>query len=315
MELDIPPGLVFVRDLASHGIDDRGLRRAAERGTAVRLRRGVYFNGPWKTLTAEERYRLRCEAVARATREPPVLSHQSAAAILGLPSLDSWVNDVHITIEPAAGGRSRNGVRRHVGVVPAASRIEVDGMLVTNVPRTVIDLATTASFRSAVAAADFALRARAPLTSRDELWAEFTAMRPFNNMRRAQRVLEFATELSDSPGESLSRVVMHELGFPEPELQAHFTNRDGGDIYTDFYWPEHSVVGEFDGRAKYEREQYLGGFTPEEKLWKEKRREDDVRRHVRRFVRWGWKEAMNPVELRELLDDAGLPRLRIRLLP
>ena len=315
MELDIPQGLVFVRDLVGLGIDDRGLRRAAERGTAVRLRRGVYFNGPWKTLSQNERYRLRCEAVVRGRKLPPVLSHQSAAAVLGLPTLDPWTSDVHVTIETATGGRSRDGIRKHIGVVPQASRIQVDGMLVTNVPRTIIDIAATGSFRSAVVAADFALRARAPLTSRAELSAEFDAMRPFNNMRRARRVLDFATDLSDSPGESLSRVVMHELGYPEPQLQAKFADRSGRDVFTDFYWPDFSVVGEFDGRAKYERKEYLEGFTPEEKLWREKLREDDVRRHVRRFVRWGWTEAMNPAALRELLDEAGLPRLRIRLLP
>ena len=48
----------------------------------------------------------------------------------------------------------------------------------------------------------------------------------------------------------MSRVVIWRLGLPPPELQ--FEVIINGEVYrTDFAWPEHRVLGEFDGKVKY----------------------------------------------------------------
>ena len=45
------------------------------------------------------------------------------------------------------------------------------------------------------------------------------------------------------------------------------------------------------------------------KMLAEKRREDELRRLVSRFVRWNWDEAWSGVPLADLLHSAGLPRV------
>ena len=44
---------------------------------------------------------------------------------------------------------------------------------------------------------------------------------------------------------------MRELGLPAPELQHDLCDRGRFVARLDFWWPEHGVVGEFDGRSKY----------------------------------------------------------------
>ena len=45
----------------------------------------------------------------------------------------------------------------------------------------------------------------------------------------------------------------------------------------DMAWPEHGVLGEFDGKVKYGR-LLLPGESPGDAVFREKRREDEMRR-------------------------------------
>jgi hypothetical protein len=66
------------------------------------------------------------------------------------------------------------------------------------------------------------------------------------------------------------------------------------------------VFGEFDGLSKYHDRELTGGRTAGEVLWEEKRREDRVRRHRPRGVRWGWNDALSAQRLGHLLAAAGI---------
>ncbi|MDM7889461.1 hypothetical protein QUG98_13460 [Curtobacterium sp. RHCJP20] len=73
-----------------------------------------------------------------------------------------------------------------------------------------------------------------------------------------------------------------------------------GRFRVDFWWPSAGIIGEFDGRVKYDHPSTL---------WSEKRREDALRRlpEVRGFARWGIREALDPGLLAPVLLAAGLP--------
>jgi hypothetical protein len=57
----------------------------------------------------------------------------------------------------------------------------------------------------------------------------------------------------------------------------------------DFGWPEQRVIGEFDGRMKYGR-QPDPDVTEGEAVYREKRREDELRAERLAVVRWGWED-------------------------
>jgi hypothetical protein len=176
----------------------------------------------------------------------------------------------------------------------------IGGLAVTDVTRTVVDVARSVEFESAVVAADRALRSRR--TSREQLRECLDRMGPVPGSRVAARVIAFADPLSESVGESRSRVLIHRLALPVPDLQVRVLRADRSEVgRCDFGWEEHRTVGEFDGRIKYGR-LLRPGQAPGDAVFEEKRREDELRDHRWEVARWIWAD----------LDRPGVVGLRIR---
>jgi len=303
--------LLYVRSL-DLDTSRQKLARAARTGEMQRVANGVYLPGSiWRELEDRERYLARIRAVTDTRYSRPVLSHWSAAAIHGLPSIAPWPEDVHVTVGRATGGRSHLKVRRH-GLPFLDDVVEVDGYLVTSVARTVVDLAAVSSFRDGVAVVDRALwidrRGRLPtLATRDDLDAVYRGRMPFRGSVKARAVLEFGTTLADSVFESGSRVSMWQIGCPRPLLQSSFSDYQGIIGETDFDWPDYFMVGEADGQQKYRDPVMRAGRTLEQVLMDEKHRGDRLQAINRKVSRWGWAVGMNPDRLRRHLLAAGLP--------
>jgi hypothetical protein len=235
----------------------------------------------------------------------------------GLPMLAAWPAEVHLLVERSSGGRSKPGIRKHALGLTAEDVTVIDGLQVTTVPRTVVDLSATVDLKSAVAAVDRALlvdphRGFSPLTTKAELLETWERMLPFRGSVRAHAIIEFGTDKSGSPLESGSRVNIALSGFPEPELQHPFII-DGDYYEADFYWRQFNAVGEADGRGKYRDPRMLAGRSAEEVVYLEKLREDAIRRVVSRFTRWDFPIGMNQYRLRSRLLQLGLPMSRPRL--
>jgi len=92
------------------------------------------------------------------------------------------------------------------------------------------------------------------------------------------------------------------LGLPRPILQHDFFDKHGR-MTVDFWWPEFRLIGEFDGAAKYLREEYSGEKSIAERLLDEKAREDRLRALDTTVVRWGWAEASSRSKLWERLGS------------
>ncbi|WP_413602939.1 hypothetical protein [Curtobacterium sp. Curtsp57] len=93
----------------------------------------------------------------------------------------------------------------------------------------------------------------------------------------AHAALDFADHRSDSVGESLARVVLHETGAPRPLLQHEFRSPDGLRALVDFWFPDQGVVVEYDGAVKYRDARTRDGRTPEQVVIAEKTHEDWIR--------------------------------------
>lgn len=189
----------------------------------------------------------------------------------------------------------------HAASLEADEIVVVDGLLVTSVARTVVDLARTTPLDRAVVPADQALRKR--MVTRADLQdaVERSAHRRGNTA--ARRLVAFADECSESPGESRSRVAIARAGLPPPVLQQEIYSAAG--VYigrVDFWWAEYDTVGEFDGAVKYGRS-LKPGQDPGEVVFAEKRREDALRRVVTGVARWVWDEL-------DHFDAVVVPRIR-----
>lgn len=311
--------LTFVRDVVRIGHDDRPLRRDSAAGTVRRIRRGAYADASqWAALKPRERYLVRVLAVVGTRRRMPILAFDSAAAIWGYPRFEAWPGAwpsvVHVIAPSTSGIRSRNGVAVHRDHLDPEDVVEVDGLLVTSPQRTLVDLARVAAPGISVSAIDRALNPNRNTAenriTKVQLEAALERIVSPRGGRKARNVIEFADGMADNPGESVSRVVIFELGFPAPSLQLRHVNPNGGFYYTDFEWPDFMAIGEFDGLGKYLKEEYLGRLTSGEAVVEEKIREDHLRAEHNAFARWTPDELRQPVRLKRILMQAGLPIIR-----
>ena len=216
---------------------------------------------------------------------------------MGLPRVTSWPKRVEL-ISPA---RSSGLIVRHDLTIEGA--VEVAGLNVTSLGRTVVDLGRTEDVRDAVAAADHALHHG--LCTRAALEAEFDCLDPgVPGRAMARLVLDLADGRSMSVGESLSRVQMFLQNLPRPQLQVKVVDGEGVVGYGDFGW--RGVVGEFDGRMKYRVPEGADPRVVQEVLWREKRREDRIRGAGNKVARWVWTDATAPTGMLRLLGAQGI---------
>lgn len=303
------------------GLDGRSLRRAHDRGESTRLVRGVYVPSPtWDTAGDDERYLMRIQAVVMTRQLRPVLTHQSAARVWGIANLGAWPQAVHLLAAVRGTRASTKTVVWHHDAVTDEEIVEVDGYLVTSRLRTMVDLARSQTFGSAVVTLDAGLRAPFVLPNgrkdreitQEELLDAIRRLGTVRGCRQATVAARFADGRSGSAGESVSRVGVYLAGMPAPDLQVAYRSADGHEDITDFTWePRHCrqnqpLLGEFDGKVKYTRDQYLRGRKIEDVVWEEKVREDRLRAPGRGMSRWLWDVALSPRLLRARLLEAGL---------
>jgi hypothetical protein len=292
------------------------LLTARDAGELVAVRRGVYVPAGFEQLSALERHRARAFAVAHQ-RPGVVFAGFTAAVLLGMPVVGEVPDDV-VVLARRASGRRRNGV---VEIV-RASGVHVttaDGATTTSRIDTLLEVARTRPLLTALTMLDAELYVprfgdAGARCSIEELHQTFTAKLRFPGSRRVAAVLDRATHLAETPLETLSRVRIAELGFPEPELQRSVRRSGSGSLaFLDFAWPEHGVWGEADGDGKYLGNAKRNGDlrSTAEIVRDEKMRENEVRAATNwACARWDWAEAWKSGPLRDILLQAGLPRLR-----
>ena len=306
------PELLLSRDIDTAG-DRTEFYSRARRGEFTSVVRGVFVaTSHWASLDRHDRQRLKSAAVDSLSAEPLVFSHSSAAALWRLPRAGRWLDKEHV-LEPVGGSRSTTAITRHTVPVPAQLE-RIDGLLVTTLARTVLDVAATHAFGEGVVATDAALRRTdhplrdVPRTflSKESLLAELELLPVQHGSARARRTIEFSDGLADRPGESLSRVNMHLARLPAPELQVVLFGASGRRYVVDFWWPHCRLIGEFDGEFKYSDPDFMRGRTRHQVLIDEKKREDDLRAAGYAFARWDMAIALSQEKLRSRLMAAGL---------
>ncbi|HEY9312010.1 MAG TPA: hypothetical protein VIQ49_06905 [Williamsia sp.] len=292
-----PDGLIRRSAQVHEGVrGDPEIRRAHRRGSLVRVTRGVYRSAlpgaDAEEQSLDEKYRQLVIAVAGRSKER-VVSHHSAAVMHGLNMLAPERDRVHFYVR--AGGRKDRKVHLHEGPLTRSDVTVIDGVLLTKLAQTACDVARTGSFTQAVAVLDHALRLG---VERDELRSIADRSAKATGIATLRRAIDSADRDSESVGESLSRALMIEwCDIPVPALQTEYREVDGRLIArVDFDWSG-KVVGEFDGRVKYEKYRRPGESVSDAVI-REKRREDRLREEGLLVIRWVWDDLRAPEQLR-----------------
>ena len=208
------------------------------------------------------------------------LSDETAAIALRLPTYRMPAK-VQLT---RAGGSRRTAGRTDVAVadLPTDQVVLIHGVAVTSPARTVVDIARKRPFLEALVTADAALRRG---ISRGQLEAVLATMPRWPGTVAAAEVVRWADGRSESPCESVTRARFILLKLPVPELQVRL--RVDGGRRVDFLWEQVGLVGEADGRVKYQGDDAL------QVLWDEKQRRDAIEEE-RTVIRWTWRQAHAP---------------------
>lgn len=245
------PGVVLARDLP-RGVLDAEVRH----GRLVRVRRGAYLpvEGTSRDDAPGARLRLalaRIVAVAAQLGCSPVVSHQSAALVWGLPA---WhlPTSVHLLHPVRRSVRSAVDVTWHHstwhhGRSGRQEPVAFSGLCVTGLEQTVVDCLTTAGPLDAVVVADAALARGADRVEVDRLLSTLGSRR---GVARGRELLDLAADGAESPWESVCRVVVQAVGLPAPETQVR-VDTDLGRFYADLGWRRWRLLVEFDGAVKY----------------------------------------------------------------
>lgn len=223
--------------------------------------RGVYAVG-WPRLTRERRWM----AAVLACGDRAALSHRSAASLWGIAAEKRGAIDISV--------RRRSELRRpglRVRGRPSLSAEDIvirDGIPVTTVVRTLVDLATELGphpLERSVNEAD-----KLDLIDPETLRSALDAYAGEPGVKTLRDLLDKRTfRLSDSYLEILFRAIARRAGLPAP-LTKHVVN--GFEV--DFFWPELGLVVETDGLryhrtpatqardARRDRAHVLAGMTP-----------------------------------------------------
>ena len=145
-----------------------------------------------------------------------VVSHVSAAVLLGLRVWDVPLTAVHVTRDRTSGGRC--GRRLHLHTTPLADGdvVEIDGVPVTAPARTVVDTARAVPFAAGVVVADAALEAGLDPAELQEA-VERAGRRPRH--ARARRVVAFADGAARASASRAAGSCWTRRGIPRPVLQ------------------------------------------------------------------------------------------------
>lgn len=156
-----------------------------------------------------------CRALAAVAHVPIVISDRSAAALYGWWLARSALDVIEISVAPEHL-IERPGVRCHRRVLDATDIREVDGLALTSPVRTLLDLAAQLPLIDLVVVIDAALKKR---TCTLEQLVARAQDRGRRGMARFRRALQLCDGRSESPMETLMRLLIVLSGLPAPTPQ------------------------------------------------------------------------------------------------
>ncbi|MCD2193999.1 hypothetical protein LQ327_11500 [Actinomycetospora endophytica] len=256
--------LVAVQDPA---LVDKALRRKL----ITPIHRGIYKDGVpdcWDRAWAACATVGGCRAVA---------SHRTAARVHELEVPLGGADEV--TIPRAERRPHRAELRFHTTVLAAEDVVDIGGLELTSIARTLVDLCRCEEQFRAVWAVERAL-AREKVTT-EELVEALHRCRGVPGVARARHRIAAARPLSGSPLETAGRLALVDDGLAEPELQFPITRADGRDAHVDLAYREQRVGLEFDGRSEHGMERAV---------FEDRDRENQIVLRDLTIIRFSWHD-------------------------
>lgn len=233
-------GVVARRQLLALGVSGREIETRLQRHRIHRVHQGVYAVG-YRGLTVRGRWMAAVLAAGAAA----ALSHRSAAALWGL--LPPSTAAIEVTRPPKFGARPR--IHAHESLLPDDERTVVDGIPVTTVPRTILDLAAAVSKRQLERAFnEVEVRGLTDRLSIPDLLARYPRRRGSAVLRALLDEGAAVPGVTQNDFEELFVALLDLHRLPRPRFNADLFLR-GRFFSVDCLWPDEQLIVELDGRA------------------------------------------------------------------
>lgn len=299
----------FVRaECLQIGTSERVLDRSLAHGDLTRIAPGLYaVSSEWAELPLWDRHLALARTAVRTTPDA-IVSHASAAALLGLPMPPQPPQRATMTLLDDRRTSEDDGWRRfHRGRTPAEHIVLHGGHPYLIPSRTVVDCLRDMRPADALAVVDAALR-RGLVTGPDLVQMRRHERR-WPGIAAADRILPLGDGRRESWFESTSAMVMASWEVPHGIPQVIV--KDSYDRFVgrvDVLWPGLGVVGEADGRGKYLLES--DGSLPLDEVAAravvdQARRESRLRDLGLEVLRWDPDDLREPLGLRARFHAAA----------
>jgi hypothetical protein len=268
------------------------VQQKLDSGEWIRVRQGIYTTRErYGAASATTRGAHMLAAAARmlAISGDLVVSHRSAAVFHRIPLLDDPPEEPDLTRHQLTVDRRHTAHDLFLAPVPPADR--VTGLPIATAGRAVADCARYLEPDAAFVTLEAALHLG---LDRVAIGRVLLRCAGWPGAAQARELLMVANPWSESVLESLARLWFKQQGLPQPMQQRsvfagrRFLGR------VDFVWPEYHTVCEMDGQVKYAEELPDAMPAPtgvtNAPLWREKRREDDLRDVELQVVRGYWSD-------------------------
>ena len=241
----------------------------------------------------------------------------SAALLHGLDVSWELLDAIHITC-PNGGSASHGGrIIRHA--YPVGALRSPGGIRTVDVREAVLECLCTAPFELGLGIVDSFLRLFRSGKSGLEAYFEVIG-KGRKGIARALTTLSYADERAENGGESRARAVMIEEGYAPHELQvpfadplnpSHVMRGDLGWLLEIGLW----IIGELDGREKYENPLMMNGDDITDVMMAERMRESRLSAYGTRIMRFPFSYVIDRWKLVHLMQIFGVPRSEIPIIP
>lgn len=210
-------GLFSRRQALLAGYTDREIKTFTRpNGAWAVVRHGVYcLRLDLDPLDSRERWLLKDRAAAMTSERPATFTHDSAARLLQIDTLEPPTQGTHLTFYGPTGSRTNAGVTRHRDLLPLCVEL-VDDLVASSYARTAVDLARWHGYRHGLVAVDSVRRIGVPVA---DLEAELARMPHHPYIARARAAVHDSDDGAESVLESLGRELVASLGIGPIETQ------------------------------------------------------------------------------------------------
>lgn len=221
------------------------------------------FHGIRIPGTSEPDLLLLCLACTRRLPDYAFFCGPTSARLLGvpLPSRLELGHSLHVAVPTPCPPPSGRGISGHTVTAADADTVLFQSLRISSPERTWFDLGAILNLRELVAASDFMINWRAPLTSRPKLAAAFARYSGRRGRRMLRRALDLMNDRAESPPESHTRVILAEAQIEGIAVNYPITTSGGFRYRADLALPEYRVLLEYQGDYHRDAQQFRADMT------------------------------------------------------